>query len=95
MTITCAEMVEVVTDYLEGHVDEALREEIVAHLALCPGCHHYLEQMRQTIGVLGHVPVDSLSGQVREDLMAAFRTFQAPSAPARRNDSRRAVTERP
>lgn len=75
MTITCTELVEVVTDYIEGQVDDALRAEIEAHLALCPGCDNYLEQMRETIRVMGRVPVESLSDAARDDLMAAFRTF--------------------
>ena len=74
-TITCQEVVELVTDYLEGELDDATRAEMEAHLALCPGCHTYLEQMRQTIDEVGHVPVDSLSEQAQDDLMAAFRTF--------------------
>jgi anti-sigma factor RsiW len=79
LTITCTEIVEVVTDYLEGQVDDDLRTEIEAHLALCPGCHTYLEQMRATIRVIGHVPVESLSDTARDDLMNAFRTFHPPA----------------
>ncbi len=79
MTITCTELVEVVTDYLEGQVDDSLRAEIEAHLALCPGCDNYLEQMRETIQAMGRVPVDSLSDAARDDLMAAFRTFHTPA----------------
>ncbi len=75
MTISCQEVVEIVTDYLEGQLDEATRTELEAHLALCPGCDLYLEQMRATIDELGHVPVESLSEQAQSDLMAAFRTF--------------------
>ena len=75
MTISCQEVVEIVTDYLEGQLDEATRVELEAHLALCPGCDLYLEQMRATIDQLGHVPVESLSEQAQSDLMSAFRTF--------------------
>jgi|tagenome__1003787_1003787.scaffolds.fasta_scaffold20935513_3 anti-sigma factor RsiW len=80
MTITCSEIVEVVTDYLEGEVDEAVRVEVEAHLALCPGCDAYLAQMRATLQVLGHVPVESLSEVARDDLLAAFHTFRPPAA---------------
>jgi predicted anti-sigma-YlaC factor YlaD len=79
LTITCTEVVEVVTDYLEGSVDDGLRAEIEAHLALCPGCDAYLDQMRETIRVMGHVPVESLSDTARDELMNAFRTFHTPS----------------
>jgi anti-sigma factor RsiW len=75
MSISCQEVVEIVTDYLEGQLDEATRTELEAHLALCPGCDLYLEQMRATIDELGHVPVESLSEQAQSDLMSAFRTF--------------------
>jgi len=75
MTINCQEVVEIVTDYLEGQLDEATRTEVEAHLALCPDCNVYLEQMRATIDELGHVPVESLSEQAQSDLMSAFRTF--------------------
>ena len=51
----------------------ARRTELEAHLALCPGCDAYLAQMRQTIDALGHVPVETLSAQAQQDLVAAFR----------------------
>lgn len=82
MTISCQEVVELVTDYLEGELDDATRAELEAHLALCPGCDTYVEQMRQTIEELGHVPVDTLSEQAQEELVAAFRTFHSPRSPA-------------
>ncbi len=81
LTISCTELVEIVTDYLEDQVDDDLRTEIEAHLALCPGCDAYLEQMRATIRVLGRVPVESLSEEARDDLVAAFRSFRAPPQP--------------
>ncbi len=74
-TITCQEVVEIVTDYLEGVVDEPTRAGIEAHLELCPGCDEYLEQMRATLAVLGHVPVDSLPEAAKHDLLASFRDY--------------------
>ena len=73
-TITCQQVVEIVTDYLEGALDDATRAELEGHLALCPHCATYLDQMRQTIDELGHVPVETLSEQAQSDLVAAFRT---------------------
>ncbi|HTE72924.1 MAG TPA: zf-HC2 domain-containing protein [Actinomycetes bacterium] len=80
MTITCQEVVELVTDYLEGELDDSTRAELEAHLALCPGCDAYLTQMRATIDELGHVPVESLSEEAQDGLMAAFRSFHAPGS---------------
>jgi anti-sigma factor RsiW len=75
MTIACQEAVELVTDYLEGALDHATRVELEAHLALCPGCELYVEQMRDTINRLGRVAVDTLSKQAQADLMAVFRAM--------------------
>jgi anti-sigma factor RsiW len=81
MTISCQEVVELITDYLEGELADSTRVELEAHLALCPGCDTYLDQMRLTIEELGHVPVDTLSDQAQADLVAAFRTFHSPGPP--------------
>lgn len=72
LSITCQEVVELVTDYLEGMLDPAQTAEIEAHLGLCAGCARYLEQMRATIRVLGRVPVETLSEEARQDLLRAF-----------------------
>lgn len=77
LSMSCAELVELVTDYLEGVLDDATRAELEAHLALCPGCDTYLEQIRETISRVGHLPVESLSEQAQQDLMAAFRSLRA------------------
>lgn len=76
LTIDCKGVVELVTEYLEGSLPPDLTTEVEAHLALCPGCQAYLDQMRRTIEELGRVPVESLSDAAREDLLAAFRTFR-------------------
>ena len=76
--LSCQELVELVTDYLEDAIDQATRDEIEAHLALCGPCQIYLDQMRTTIDVLGHVPVETLTDQAKADLVAAFRDFRAP-----------------
>jgi anti-sigma factor RsiW len=76
-TISCQEVVELVTDYLEDDLDPAVRAEVEAHLALCEGCDTYVEQLRDTIRRLGHVRAENLSARAQEDLLSAFRTFRA------------------
>jgi len=83
LNISCAQLVELITDYLEGALDEDLAAEITAHLALCEGCTTYLEQMRSTIRMLGHAPAATLSPNIRDELMAAFRDFHTPSTTDR------------
>jgi anti-sigma factor RsiW len=78
--IPCQDIVELVTDYLEGALDADTARAVEAHLAGCDGCQTYLDQMRSTAAALGRVPVETLSERAQADLMAAFRGF-AGSGP--------------
>jgi anti-sigma factor RsiW len=71
--LTCKEIVELVTDYLEGKLPRAERRAFDAHLALCDGCTQYLEQMRETIRLTGTLTEESLEPDLREKLLDAFR----------------------
>lgn len=50
--LTCRELVELVTDYLEGALNPDAQREFVAHLAECEDCLRYLAQIRQTVRLL-------------------------------------------
>lgn len=80
--VACQELVELLTEYLEGALSEAESAAVEAHLALCPGCANYLDQMRATIAALGRVTVESLPEDALDALLAAFRD-QDGSRPAR------------
>lgn len=73
--MTCQELVELVTSYLEGSLADADARDFAEHLAQCPGCERYLDQFRVTIGLLGSLPEESLSGAAREELLAAFSAW--------------------
>jgi anti-sigma factor RsiW len=81
MTVHCQEIVELVTDYLEGALDPDMTTEVEAHLQLCDGCDTYVEQMRDTIRALGKVPVATLSEKARAELVRAFRDMRGPTGP--------------
>ena len=70
--IRCDRLVELVTDYLEGALDGPATAAFEAHLARCPGCDAYVDQMRQTARLLGHVSLDGLSDAARDRLLLAF-----------------------
>jgi anti-sigma factor RsiW len=70
--LTCAEVVELVTDYLEGALADGERARFEEHLAACDGCTSYVEQIRLTIEVVGHVEPDDLSDAAKAELLAAF-----------------------
>jgi anti-sigma factor RsiW len=71
--LTCAEIVELVTAYLEGDLDDGATQRFEDHLAVCPGCVTYVEQFRVAIDQLGRVPMDTLSPDAQSRLLEAFR----------------------
>jgi anti-sigma factor RsiW len=75
--LSCQELVELVTDYLEGMLLEEERLRFDEHIGRCDGCDVYLEQMRLTVSMLGHVPKDALSPEAEQELLAAFRGWRA------------------
>ena len=74
--ITCKELVEVITDYVEGAMPQAERRRFEAHLETCPYCVNYLEQMRETIGTLGELREDAIAPDEREALLDAFHDWR-------------------
>jgi anti-sigma factor RsiW len=75
--LDCNQLVELVTDFVEGALDPGTERRVVAHLADCDGCSAYLDQMRATARALGELPPDRLPGSAREALLAAFRQGRA------------------
>ena len=73
----CREIVEVITDYLEGRLPADERARFDQHLAICRGCRAYLEQMRQVIRTAGAIREESLDANQRERLVRAFRDWKA------------------
>lgn len=74
--LTCQELVELVTDYCEGKLSSEECRRFEEHLAQCPGCQTYLEQMRQTLRLLGGLGEESISPQARKELLSAFREWK-------------------
>jgi len=73
LAVSCQEVVELVTDYIEGRLDAQRRSDVDAHLALCDPCVVYVEQMRETIRTLGRVPLETLPDEAKRTLVDAFR----------------------
>jgi anti-sigma factor RsiW len=72
----CQEMVELVTDYLDGALTRAQRKRFEAHLAGCPNCTEYLEQMRATIRLTGGLSSEDLTPAMREELTELFHRWR-------------------
>jgi anti-sigma factor RsiW len=73
--LVCRQAVELVTDYLEGRLSRRDRKRFERHLAGCPNCSTYLEQIRQTIAATGHAEAETLDPAARADLIDLFRRY--------------------
>ena len=74
--MSCNELVELVTDYLEDAFAPAERARFEEHLAICHGCVTYVEQMRATVVAVGTLRETEISPQTRDELLAAFRDWK-------------------
>ena len=74
--MACNELVELVTEYLEGTLSPADRVRFEAHLAECRHCVIYLKQMRQTIQVMGRLREDTIPEPAKRELLRAFRDWK-------------------
>ncbi len=73
--LNCQDLVEIVTDYLEGALSDADRRRFEKHVGECDGCASYVDQIRTTIEIAGRVTVDDLTPETRDGLLAAFRSW--------------------
>ncbi|MGA2454879.1 MAG: zf-HC2 domain-containing protein [Solirubrobacteraceae bacterium] len=74
--LVCREMVELITDYLEGALSRSQRRRFEAHLAACENCTEYLEQMRATIRLTGHLREEDLTPAMREEFTDLYRRWR-------------------
>lgn len=88
MVITCRELVELVTEYLEQTLPPDGRTRFELHLAICPGCAAYVRQLGATLGAAGKLSGRSLPDEARDRLLSAFRDWKrgrrrkrAPATP--------------
>ena len=75
--LTCSELVELVTEYLDGALEPRDRARFEEHGMTCPPCHAHIDQMRRTIDLLGRVPEESLPEDAQRDLLKAFRDWRS------------------
>jgi predicted anti-sigma-YlaC factor YlaD len=78
--MNCKELVELVTDYLEGKLPLTERQQFEAHLSGCSGCRNYLDQMQTTIRLSGRLTEDHVPAEGKDTLLQAFRQWKAKSA---------------
>jgi anti-sigma factor RsiW len=74
--MACKELVEVITDYLEGTLPASDRVRFDTHLSTCAACREYVEQMRTLIRLSGSLTVETIEPATRESLLRAFRRWR-------------------
>ena len=75
--LSCQELVELVTDYLEAALPPEERARFEAHVEPCDGCSTYLEQMRTTIQLTGRITPEDVEPEAEAALLAAFRNWHS------------------
>jgi anti-sigma factor RsiW len=76
--MTCQELVELVSAFVDGELDPVTERRLVDHMAGCDGCGTYIDQFRRTIGTLGELPADKLPADMRDKLLQQFRDEPRP-----------------
>ena len=74
--LTCVQVVEIVTAYLEDSLTAEDRERVEEHLVFCDGCSTYLDQVRETIALTGRLEPEDLPTGLQDRLLAAFREWR-------------------
>ena len=74
--VTCQEIVELATEYLEHALDSEAAEVFEEHINFCDGCEAYLGQMRATIVTVASIEPEEPPAAARERLLNAFREFK-------------------
>ena len=70
--VTCQEFVELLTDYVEGVLDEPTLSLVENHLALCDGCVTYIDQMRATVAALATLPPEPVPEELHRAIAGAL-----------------------
>lgn len=78
--LTCQELVELVTDYLDGALSRADRGRFEAHIDACGNCSEYLAQFRQTVEITGTLREEDVDAVARKELLAQFQSWHDESS---------------
>ncbi len=83
--LTCKELTELVTDYVEGRLPWKDRLRFYMHISMCKHCRAYVRQMKLTIKTLGKLPDKPIPPEIREELLERFANWK-PSPGTRKSD---------
>jgi predicted anti-sigma-YlaC factor YlaD len=84
--LTCQETVELVTDYLENVLLPEMQKRLEEHVAECPGCEIYIEQVRLTISMLHRLAQEPVFPATKQELLQVFRHWKLESLHTKKGD---------
>ena len=76
--LTCREVVELVTDYMEGALSAKQSARFEQHLAFCDPCIEYLGQIRTTVALVQQLAPAPVDQEIKDKLLELYRTWQQP-----------------
>jgi anti-sigma factor RsiW len=76
--VTCQQVVELVSDYLDRTLSPEEASLFEQHVNFCDGCDWYLDQMRATVATVGRITEQDVPDETRERMLAAFREWRRP-----------------
>mgnify|MGYP000894982571 CR=1 FL=1 len=74
--VSCRQLVELLTDYLDGVLPTERHDAVDRHLAACAHCREYLEQFRTTVSLTRRLAVEDVPPETMDALLDAFRDWR-------------------
>jgi len=74
--LSCKELTELATDYLEKDLPWRERLRVQVHLSMCRHCRRYLDQMRKVIALLRRLPIEPVPPNLLEKLLPQYREMR-------------------
>ena len=78
--LSCKQITELITDYLEGRMGFGERMRFQVHVGMCKHCRAYLRQMKATVAAVGQLPDEPMPDDVRDEMRKRFANWQAAKA---------------
>ena len=74
--VTCQQLVDLLTDYLDGVLDPQRRADVERHIVICGGCANYVDQMRSTVELMSRLAADDPGDEQAGELLGIFRRWR-------------------
>lgn len=72
LDLTCQVAVELVSDYIEGHLDDTEQLRYELHVVLCQPCRVHLDRFQRSIEAVASLAGPGLTPGDRETLLGRF-----------------------